>query len=174
MHFLRDVYYGVLPEEGLVQGYAAYLGDTPIGFLATTRDANGFLETALRRRWRTVAAIVIRHPPSPRALWNAVRVGGDRQRQRERVSEMLSLGVLAPDRVGLPSAPRRRDVAIMLLNAACQHVPPPWVACVDETNVPTKRMYEQLGWTASGYQHAGWPVTQIVYRREGPPPCQLS
>ena len=66
--FLRDFYYRVLPEEGLILGYVAYVGEFPAGFLVATRDANGFLMVAVRRRWRTLLAAMLRHPSdAPRA-----------------------------------------------------------------------------------------------------------
>jgi ribosomal protein S18 acetylase RimI-like enzyme len=154
-HFLRDFYYRVLPEEGLVLGYVAYVDDRPVGFLATTRDANGFLSAAMRRRWRSVLAVLLRHPPSLR------------RHRAERVSEFLSLGVRPTRQHGVTTGPSRRQVARTLMDAASEHLPRPLVALVDETNAPARRMYDELGWTVSDRLTAGWPVTQLVYRWEG-------
>jgi hypothetical protein len=164
--FLRDFYYRVLPEEGLVLGFVAYRGDVPMGFLATTRDANGFLTTALRRRWPSLIGVLARRPPSPRAVLRAVQVGGDRHRRDERVSEFLSLAVRPTRERGAPG-PSRRDVAVMMMEAVSEHLPRPLVALVDETNPPAQRMYEEFGWIVSDRLTAGWPVTQLVYRWDG-------
>jgi hypothetical protein len=167
-HFLRDFYYGVLPEEGLVLGYLAYLDDAPVGFLATTRDANGFLSAGMRRRWRSLAALLARHPPSPRAVLRAMEVGRDRRRHRhQQASEFLSLGVRPTRRPGEPAGLSRRQVAQMMMSAVSPHLPRPLTALVDETNASARRMYEDMGWVVSGRLTAGWPVTQLVYRWDG-------
>jgi hypothetical protein len=166
--FLRDFYYRVLPEDGLVVGYVAYAGDSPAGFLVATDDANGFLATAVRRRWRHLLAVLLRHPPSPRAVRRAMQVGGDRRRHRdERRSEFLSLGVRQVETRRTAPGPSRRQVALMLMRAVEQHLPRPLVALVDETNAPARRLYDDLGWTVSEKLTAGWPVTQLVYRWDG-------
>jgi hypothetical protein len=167
-HFLRDFYYGVLPEEGLVLGYVAYLDDAPVGFLATTRDANGFLSAGLRRRWRSLVALLLRHPPSPRAVRRAMEVGGDRRRHRhQQASEFLSLGVRSTRRAGEATGLSRRQVAQTMMEAVSPDLPRPLTALVDETNAAARRMYEDMGWTVSDRLIAGWPVTQLVYRWDG-------
>ena len=60
-------------------GQVAYEGDRPIGFVAVTDDANGFLGAALRKRWRTLAAVTLRHPPSPRKAWNVLQLFRERE-----------------------------------------------------------------------------------------------
>jgi hypothetical protein len=164
-HFLRDFYYGVLPEEELVLGYLAYLDGAPVGFQATTRDANGFLSEGVRRRWGSLLALLARHPPSPRALRRAMEVGGDRRRRRhQQMSELLSMGVRPTRRSGETTGVSRRQVALTLIEAASQHLPRPVITLVDETNIPSRRLFEELGWTVSDRHTAGWPVPQLVYR----------
>jgi hypothetical protein len=169
-HFLRDFYYGVLPEEGLVLGYVAYLDDAPIGFLATTADAYGFLATALRRRWTSLVGLLVRHPPSPQAVLKAMQVGGDRGRHRdEKVSEFLSLGVRPFSRPDGAPPLSRRQVAWMMMDAVRPHLPLPLTALVDETNTAARRMYDDMGWKVSDRFTAGWPVPQLVFRWDGDP-----
>jgi hypothetical protein len=167
-HFLRDFYYGVMVDEGLVLGYLAYLDGAPVGFQATTRDANGFLGAAVRRRWGSLLALLVRHPPSPRAVRRAMEVGGDRRRHRhQQASELLSMGVRRTRPSGATTGVSRRQVALMLIEAAGQHLPRPVITLVDETNVPSRRLFEGMGWTVSDRHTAGWPVPQLVYRWEG-------
>ena len=169
-HFLRHFYYGVLPEEELVLGYLAYVDEAPVGFQATTRDANGFLSAGVRRRWRSLVPLLVRHPPSLQAVRRALEVGGDRHRRRhEQASELLSMGVRPTRRPGATTGASTRQVAVMLIEAASQHLPRPLITLVDETNIPSRRLFEDLGWTASDRHTAGWLVPQVVYRwdREG-------
>jgi hypothetical protein len=101
-----------------------------------------------------------------------MRVSGDRHRHRdEHASEMLSLGVRPTQQRSGPGAPSRRDIALMMMEAACQHLPLPFIACVDETNLPARRLYTELGWVVSDRQTAGWPVTQLVFRWDGSKPA---
>jgi ubiquinone/menaquinone biosynthesis C-methylase UbiE len=100
------------------------------------------------------------------------RVSGDRVRRRdEHASEFLSLGVRPTHQRGAPDGPSRREIALMLMDAACEHLPMPVLACVDETNVAASRMYDDLGWEVTDRQTAGWPVTQLVYRWDGGKPA---
>ena len=167
--FVERFYFGVLPEEGLVFGQVAYEGDRPIGFVAVTDDANGFLGTALRRRWRTLAAVTLRHPPSPRKAWNVLRLFRDREGASgdatvADVAEILSMGVLPPEPGQRPSRERRR-IARTFVRWAVEHIPDrPVQALVDESNLAARLMYGELGWDVVGKAQVGWPVPQLVYQ----------
>jgi hypothetical protein len=169
--FVERFYFGVLPEEGLVFGQVAYEDDRPIGFVAVTHDANGFLGTALRRRWRTLAAVTLRHPPSPRKAWNVLRLLRDRESAShgEAVAEILSMGVLPPE-AGQRASRERRRVARTFVQWAVDHVPGrPIQALVDESNLAARLMYGELGWEVVGKVQIGWPVPQLVYQApQGP------
>ena len=111
----------MLPEEGLIFGQVAYEGDRPIGFVAVTDDANGFLGTALRRggaRW----------PPSPSGIHrprrrNVLSLFRDRESASgdATVAEILSMGS-APEPGRRPSRERRR-IARTFVQWAVEHVP---------------------------------------------------
>jgi hypothetical protein len=166
--FAEHFYYGVLPEEGLVFGQVAYNGDgAPIGFIAVTRDADGFIGTAVRRRWRSLLWVTVRHPPAPRRAWEAMRLMRDRETQPspERRAEILSLGV-RPSAKGQRANLERGRVARGMLDWAVRELADqPIQALVDETNLPARLMYGELGWTATGRVETGWPVPQLVYTR---------
>ena len=156
----------MLPEEGLVFGQVAYEDGRPIGFVAVTDDANGFLGTALRRRWRTLAAVTLRHPPSPRKAWNVLRLFRDRESASGdvAVAEILSMGVLPPEPGQRPSRERRR-IARNFVQWAVEHVADrPIQALVDESNLAARLMYGELGWDVVGKVEVGWPVPQLVYQ----------
>jgi hypothetical protein len=169
-HFLRDFYYTVLPEEFLIFGFVAVEAAQPVGFAVATRDSNGYLSTALRRRGASVAKVLVRHPPPPRALWSAVRLGGDRRPAGTGpVAELLSLGVRAADQRGIRAGSSRRRLARLLMESVTAELDgQPVIALVDETNGPARLMYADLGWTMDGRVTAGWPVPQLVYRRQAP------
>jgi hypothetical protein len=167
--FVERFYFGVLPEEGLVFGQVAYEGDRPIGFVAVTDDANGFLGAALRKRWRTLAAVTLRHPPSPRKAWNVLRLFRERDTASgdaavADVAEILSMGVLPPEPGQRPSKERRR-IARTFVQWAVEHVPDrPLQALVDESNLAARLMYGELGWDVAGKVEVGWPEPQLVYQ----------
>ncbi len=165
-HFLQDFYYVALPEKALIFGYVAYHGDVPVGFVVNTRDANGFLASALRTRWRTLVAVMARHPPSPRSLLKATQLAGDRSRHRdEKVGELLSLAVRPSDQRGLSSGPSRRRLARALMESVLAELAGlDVIALVDESNAPARLMYADLGWTMAERVTAGWPVPQLIYR----------
>ena len=164
--FVERFDFGVLPEEGLVFGQVAYQGGRPIGFVAVTHDANGFLGTALRRRWRTLAAVTLRHPPSPKKAWNGLRLFRHREgaSQRAEVAEILSMGVLPPAQ-GQRGSRERRRVPRRFVQCAVDHVSDrPIQALVDESNLAARLMYGELGWEVVGKVHIGWPIPQLVYQ----------
>ncbi len=163
--FLERFYYRVLPEEGLVFGYLAYSGDDPIGFVVATRDADGFLGTAVRRRWRALLRALLTSPPRPQACWDALRLSRDRQVGRHgAAAELLSLGVLGPHGSRPTSAGERRDAARGLLQRILTDLPDQQVvAFVDENNTPAQLMYCALDWVVIERVSAGWPVPQLVF-----------
>ena len=167
-HFLEDFYYGVVPQEGLVFGTVAYEEGRPVAFVVATGDSNGFLTTAIKRRWRSLASIIVRHPPSPKAGWQALRLLASRGRgsDTERdLGEILSLGVLAPDAGGPSSSKVRRTLSHCLIDHVLARLSDrPVIALVDETNAPARLMYGAMGWTVERTVTAGWPVPQLVYR----------
>jgi hypothetical protein len=166
--FAEQFYYGVLPEEGLVFGQVAYNGDGhPIGFIAVTRDADGFLGTALRRRWRSLLWISLRHPPAPRRAWEALRLMRERESSSstEPRAEILSLGVRLSASGQRANLERGRVARGMLDWAVGELADQPIQALVDETNLPARLMYGELGWSATGRVETGWPVPQLVYVR---------
>jgi hypothetical protein len=119
--FLEDFYYGVVPEEGLAFGTVAYENGRPVAFVVATGDSNGFLATAIKRRWKSLASITVRHPPSPRAAWQALRLLASRGRDRDTepdLGEILSLGVLPPDAGGPSSSRVRRTLSHSLVDDA--------------------------------------------------------
>lgn len=173
--FLERFYYGVLPDEGLVFGSLAYVGDTPVGFVVATTDANAFLATAVRRRSGTLLSVMLRHPPSPSGVLMGARIALDRQNKRQsEVGEILSFGVRSPDQGGPASSAVRRRVSRDLLRSALTGLGErPVVALVDESNTMARLMYGSLGWTVSGRVTSGWPVPQLIYQSP-PQPTKAS
>ncbi len=166
--FAERFYYGVLPDEGLVFGQMAYNGDgRPIGFVAVTRDADRFLGIAVRRRWRSLLWLSVRHPPAPRRAWDAVRLMRDRETHpsAERCAEILSLGVRTSANGQRANLERGRVARGMLSWAVKELADQPIQALVDETNLPARLMYGELGWTVTRRVETGWPVPQLVFTR---------
>jgi hypothetical protein len=166
--FLEDFYYGVVPDEGLAFGTVAYENGRPVAFVVATADSNGFLSTAIKRRWRSLASITVRHPPSPKAGWQALRLLASRGRGGDTepdLGEILSLGVLPPDAGGPSSSKVRRTLSHCLIDHVLTRLSDrPVIALVDETNAPARLMYSAMGWTVEKTVTAGWPVPQLVYR----------
>ena len=164
--FAERFYYGVLPEEGLVFGQVAYNGSgEPVGFVAVTHDANGFLGVGLRRRWRTLLWLSVRHPPAPRRAWSAIRLLRERETHvsEQQCAEILSLAV-RPAQEGQRANRERGRVARELLSWAVKELSDqPIQALVDETNLPARLMYGELGWEATGRVETGWPIPQLVF-----------
>jgi hypothetical protein len=164
--FLEHFYYGVLPDEGLMLGTVVYVGDEIAGFVAATPDARGFMAAAVRRRWPTLASILLRHPPSPRDTWVAARIALDRGNLRTAdVAELLSLAVRTPEQGGPASASVRRRVTRELMRSALAAFEGRTViALVDESNTLARLMYGSMSWTVIARVTAGWPVPQLVYQ----------
>lgn len=164
--FLEDFYYDALPADGLILGQVAYLGDRPVGFVVVTPDSNGFLSTAVRRRWGLLVKVLLRHPPGPRRTREAVRLARSRDGEREPgLGEVLSLGVRPPEAGGPTSSKVRRVLARQLVGCGLEMLGDrPAIALVDDTNVSARALYTSLGWTVSAKVTAGWPTPQIVYR----------
>src|SRR6185295_6147646 len=64
--FLRDCYYTLLPAHGLIRATAAYVDGLPAGFVAVTRNPNGFMGEAIKHSapvisW-IIALSVLEHP----------------------------------------------------------------------------------------------------------------
>jgi len=167
-HFLEDFYYRVLPEAGLIYGCVARQGERTVGLVVVTPDANGFLTQAVRHHWGKLAKVMLRHPPSPKRVYEALQVTGARHGQRgEALGEILSLGVLSPDDGGPVSSKVRRRLARELVERGGELLEDlPVVALVDETNVAARLMYNDLGWEDTERLTKGWAVPQIVFRRE--------
>ena len=167
-HFLEDFYYGVLPEAGLLYGCVARQEDRAVGLVVVTPDANGFLTEAVKRHWGKLAKVMLRHPPNPKRVYEALQVTGDRHGQRgEALGEILSLGVLNPDAGGPVSSKVRRRLARELVETGVELLADlPVVALVDETNVAARLLYNDLGWQDTERLTKGWAVPQIVFRRE--------
>ena len=157
--FLEHFYYRVLPAEGMIFGSVAYDGDEPVGFVVATRSANTFMQTALRRCWRDLAKVLLRHPPTPRTVVNAVGLVRHRHSSTgPDIAEILSLGIRPQN--------RRRGVGRDLIRHTCERLGDvPVQALVDETNMPSRRMFDELGWSVTSRVTAGWPVPQEVFTR---------
>src|SRR6185436_15260023 len=99
--FLRDFYYTLLPEHGLIRAAVAYVDDVPAGFIAVTRDPNGFMSAAIKRWWHRVAwmlGLSVIEQPATRipALLEAFRIMTSRKSDGilPDTGEFLSLCVM--------------------------------------------------------------------------------
>lgn len=167
--FISDFYYGAMVEEGLVRGALVLEGDDPVGLVAFTEDANGFMTAAVKRRWGTLVKVLVRHPPSPRRAFEAVRLARERTHDTsQQIAEILSMGVLAAG-PGHPAPRARRALGRQLVTWAVEQLEGHRVqALVDETNLPARLMYLDLGWTVEDRVEAGWPIPQLVFCSPAP------
>ena len=179
VRFVKNFYYRVLPHEGLMLGAVAYVDEQPAGFVAATHDRDGFLRSALRKRWPqaawAVGTSVLTAPKSGAAVWQAWRVMHSRRPAEagEAAGEILSLGVLPAYREprfvrqsGLHIATDLVEVAVgELRKLGIQHIS----AAVRADNTEAKLFYAGLGWRLHGTSALGWgPVAvEFIWRRAG-------
>jgi ribosomal protein S18 acetylase RimI-like enzyme len=117
------------------------------------------MQAAVRRCWRDLAKVMLRHPPRPRTVVNAVGLVRHRHSGTgPDIAEILSLGIRPRN--------RRRGLGRDLVRHTCERLGEvPVQALVDETNVASRRMFDELGWSVTSRVTAGWPVPQEVFTR---------
>lgn len=84
----NQLYYDILPREGLISGAVAYVDGQPAGFIVATPDSARFMRIALRSHWWRIWVIgisVLREPKRLAAIWEAEqimrsRTGGNSRR----------------------------------------------------------------------------------------------
>jgi ribosomal protein S18 acetylase RimI-like enzyme len=172
-HFMERFYYKLLPREGLLFGAVAYIDDQPVGFVAATHDADGFMRIACRRRWPylvwVVGTSILIAPRSIRAVWQACRVMMSRAPAADARpdGEILSLGVLPAYRE--PRFIRQSGLRIStdLLDTAVSELCARGVrairATVNADNTPAKLFYIGLGWTLGRTNVPGWQAATVEF-----------
>ncbi len=176
--FMEEVYYLLLPAAGLVTGAVAFLGDDPAGFVVETDDADGFMDSALRRwRWRIARVVCLSIGASParlRALLDARRImSGRENRGGTPEGEILSLGVLPQfrtTRLPAPDGPRLSEALVAGSIERLAHRKVPRVrAVVDGSNLATQLFYRSQGWQLEPTTKPGWraPTVDFVLELQG-------
>ncbi|MDJ0909435.1 MAG: GNAT family N-acetyltransferase [Woeseiaceae bacterium] len=169
--FLERVYYSKLPELGLVFGAIARIDGKPAGFIAVTEDSDGFMSTAIRRRWYLIAWVltisILKRPKRILGIWEALKImrGREAQRTEEPMAELLSFGVTEEFRgaafvrkTGLKVGGLLYDYAVEeLKRRGCKSAK----VLVDQDNRNVKMMYSALGWTVTNSDVPGWQTPQV-------------
>ena len=171
--FMERFYYSILPREGLICGAVAYVDERPVGFVAATHDADGFMRIACHRQWPRLVWVVgtslLKAPRSIGAVWEASRVMLSRAPAADGrpAGEILSLGVLPAYRQ--PSFIRQSGLRIStdLLDTAVSALRARGVrairATVNADNVPAKLFYIGLGWTLGRTNVPGWHTATMEF-----------
>ena len=174
--FMERFYYHVLPAEGLIVGAVAYVDDAPAGFAVATADSNGFMRTAVRRRWPRLMWVLgtsaLLNPACVAPMRKAV--GVMRQRRSvapgDRTGEILSMGILPEYRnpkfmleSGLRISTDLVDHVVARLGEAGVRV---IRAVVAGDNTQAKLLYCGLGWTLNRTDVPEWttPTAEFVWR----------
>jgi len=189
--FMEKFYYEVLPENGLIFGAVAYLGEQPAAFVVATDDSSGFIRRAIRRCWLKMTyeccvslltnPRVLKGVPEALALTKA-RFTEWRHRSRHSQpeieatisdsngGEILSIGTLPEFQTPKFHRDTRLNLAEELLKFAVnrlQNNGTPVVRCiVDADNKPAQFFYHSRGWRRQAASNAGWkvPVVEFVLR----------
>jgi len=171
--FMERFYYRVLPELKLICGAVAYIDDQPAGFVVATHDSDGFMRTALIRRWWLLAWILgislLRHPGRLTVLWETLQIMSTRNTVSRpgNVGELLSFGVLPEFRSAkfVRRTGARIGQDLMQLVVAKLRVRGVRVICslVDKDNLPVKLMYRGLGWKLTAVDVPGWRIPQVEF-----------
>lgn len=176
--FLRDVYYGVLIEEGLAFGFVALYGGRPVGFMLATPDSNAFMRKAVRSRfWRVGRAVVrsmLARPSRLRTLTVAIAIMKARSREPGELSrrpegELLSFGVLPEVRT--PRFVQQTGIRVSqdLFACALSQMHDAGVALVrslvDSDNTEAKLFYRAMNWELGRTNVPGWHIPQTEFVR---------
>jgi len=179
MPILRDFYYGLLADFGLIRVVRANVYGRLAGFCAYTNDPNGFMGSGLRRWWYRLAwnvgVSVLAKPSRVAALWEAFQIMSSRGADAgvpEGTGEILSLGV-APEftdpgfvrKTGLRIA---RDLIQHAVDDLTALGTPNVAAIVDADNRVAQMMYHGLGWRLTRKAVPGWRVPSVEFTRTTP------
>lgn len=177
--FMERFYYRSLPALQLIYGAVAYVDDQPAGLIVATHDSDGFMRTALHRRWWLIAWVLggalLRKPRRAAALWEAIRIMGNRETaaRAEPIGELLSFGVLPEFRsarfVRHSGLRVGQDLMQTALDRLRAHGVQAVCALVDKDNVTVKLMYRGLGWRLTADDVPGWrtPQVEFTWRDDG-------
>ena len=175
--FLRDFYYTLLPAHGLIRAAVACVDDVPAGFIAVTRDPNGFMGAAIKRWWNRIAwmlSLSIVEQPFTRipALWEAVQIMTSRKEgdPEPGAGEFLSLGVLPeftdPKFVQQAGLRIARDLVVRGVQLLAEDGATKVTAVVDADNLPARMMYFGLGWKLTRSHVPGWRTPSVEFAHE--------
>ncbi len=171
--FMERFYYRLLPRMHLMVGAVAYVDGEPAGFIAATRDSDGFMGEAVRRHWAyllwVLGSSVLMQPTRLGALWEALQIMRNRGTdvRGEAAGELLSFGVLPRFRAS--KFVRRTGLKISqdLMASALRQLGAQQVtvirSLVDQDNLDVKLMYRSLGWELSASDVPGWRTPQVEF-----------
>ena len=172
--FVEKFYYPVLTKMDLLFGAIAYLDGRPVGFIAVTDDAGGFMGRAIIRHpfalaW-TMMISVLSDPRRLAALYEAWQImrGRTGSGDAEPAAELLSFGVLPAYRTakfvrstGTKVGQDLFDTAMTQLNKRSVDTV---AALVDQNNKEVAMMYRARGWRLHDPDVAGWRTPQVEFR----------
>ena len=172
--FVEHFYYPKLVEMGLLFGAIAYWDDRPVGFIAVTQDASGFMGRAIKRHpiklaW-TMLVSVLADPRRLAALYEALQIMRNREpaETSEPVAELLSFGVIEEFRSAGFARKTGVKVGRDLFGKAIEQLRERGVATVaalvDQDNKEVCLMYRAMGWTVHDPDVKGWKTPQIEFR----------
>jgi ribosomal protein S18 acetylase RimI-like enzyme len=171
--FMRQFYYSILPEHGLITGAVAYVDDEPAGFIVATGDPEGFMSAAVRRFWLRLCWIMFRSVlASPRrvlAIKEAYTIQGNVQTQSfgPEVGELLSFGVLPQFRSRSFVKRTSLHIGADLLRRAVEQLSAAGKtrirAVVDKGNLEAKFFYRSQGWRVGLADVQGWSVPTMEF-----------
>ena len=174
--FVETFYYPVLTGMDLLFGAIAYLDDRPVGFIAATDDAAGFMGRAVFRHpfslvW-TMMISLISDPRRLAALYEAWQImrGRTESGPDEKIAELLSFGVLPEYRkakfvrsTGVKVGQDLFDIAMSQLRERSVDTV---AALVDQDNKEVAMTYRARGWHVHDPDVKGWRTPQIEFRAD--------
>lgn len=171
--FMEHFYYRELPRLGLICGHIAYIDDRPAGFIVATHDASGFMQSALRRRFLAVVAVMVRSvfrdPRRLAAIWEAVQIMRSLPPTApdDSPGELLSFGVLPDFRSREFMTRTRLRISQDLLDAAVNQIRERGIATirviVDTDNVEARLFYLGSGWRPGRDAVPGWRKKTVEF-----------
>lgn len=172
--FLREFYYRVLPQEGLMFAIVAYAGEVACGFIAATDSVRTMIvAAALRRPIRlavTIAAALFRDPRRAGAIARIARIGRSKVAD-PNTGELLSLAVserFLRERIDTASG---RRISEELYERAMSRLSRREVtnvrAVVDTDNLAARLFYAGRGWISASHANERWPFPSIVLHHTG-------
>lgn len=173
--FMEKCYYDLLTHEGLIFGAVAYVDGKAAGFVCCTEDPNGFMRTALLRRWPTICWFVfcalISSPKRIAAIYEAWRVMAGRKKpnggEGEREGELLTTAVMPEFRSRSFYKETRLRIGEDLMQCILKEMQQRGIRVVktiiDADNGPSRAYVQGQGWVIDAEHVPGWKHPSVSY-----------